>query len=261
VHDLLAAAEALGAMGEFEQATALIEPKMAYFEHNAALRQLRAQIAMLQGDPKRSAELYAEARMLEPDDVSLQEEMLWAQYAAGYYSQCYETATAMQVKAAQPRTDLTHLQARCLAMMGRGVEARELYLQLVKTRSAEASYWSELGTLCWELGDYRNLAQSSVQMMAIAPDRYEGYLFRAVNERHKGNTAEAQRLLKEACKRAGGVTLPFLMLGQSLEQSGDRAGAALAYNQALQADPDSAEARALLGRLNGDQQISAAPDQ
>ncbi|HVP72792.1 MAG TPA: tetratricopeptide repeat protein [Phycisphaerales bacterium] len=260
VHYLLASAEALVAMGEFDRAEELIDPKMAYFEHNASLRQLQAQIAMLKGEPKRSAEMYAEARLLNPDDSSLLEEMIWAQYAAGMYSQCYESASMMQAKSTQPRTDLTHLQARCLAMMGRGVEARELYLQLVKTRSADPSVWSELGTLCWELGDYRNLAQSSTQMIAIAPDRYEGYLFRAVNERHKGNNAEAQRLLKEACRRAGGISLPFLMLGQSLEQSGDNDGAALAYNQALQVDPDSAEAKALLSRLNGEQQISEAPE-
>jgi Flp pilus assembly protein TadD len=159
----------------------------------------------------------------------------------------------------EPRLERTQLEARGLAMMGRGSEAREVYLQLARDRAGDASVWSELGTLSWELGDYRSLAQASTQLMAIAPERYEGYLFRAVNERHKGNTAEAVRLFREACNRAGGVTLPYLMLGQALEQSGDAGGAKVAYNEALQADPDSPEAKALLRRLNGQQQITAAP--
>ena len=113
---------------------------------------------MLKGEARRSADLYSEARPLNPDDQSLLEEMVWVQYAAGLYSQCYESASTIQATVEQPRTDLTHMQARCLAMMGRGLEARELYLQLSRSRSGDASVWSELGTLCWELGDYRNLA-------------------------------------------------------------------------------------------------------
>ena len=42
MHYLLASAEALVAMGEFDQAEELIVPKMAYFEHNASLHQLQA---------------------------------------------------------------------------------------------------------------------------------------------------------------------------------------------------------------------------
>ena len=279
VHYLLAAAESLVALGEFDEAQQLIEPKLAYFEHNAALRQLQAQIAMLKGDARHAADLYGEARLLNPDDLSLMEEAVWAQYAAAMYSQCYESAKALQEKLQHPpvsseqygdqgysasadRSDLTHLEARCLAMMGRGVEARELYLKLTQTpngNTTEPALWSELGTLCWELGDFRSLAQASSQLIAMAPERYEGYLFRAVNERHKGNIDEALRLFREACDRANGVALPFMMLGKALEQTGDVDGARLAYNQALQADPSSTEARTVLRRLDEGQVITEAP--
>ena len=162
------------------------------------------------------------------------------------------------------RSDITLLQARCLAMMGRGVEARELYVQLAKVRPTDAALWAELGTLAWELGDYRSLAQASTQMLAIAPDRYEGYLFRAVNERHKGNSEESVRLLREACQRSSGglgVALPFLMLGQVLEQQGDLEGARVAYNGAISADPNSPEAAAVLRRFNEGQQVTAVPEE
>jgi tetratricopeptide (TPR) repeat protein len=292
VHYLLAAAESLIALGEYGQAEQLIDPKLAYFEHNASLRQLQAQIAMLQGDARKAAGIYADARLLNPDDTSLLEEMMWAQWAAGLYAQCYESASTVKLKSqlsddsdpmtvtsasnqsansrslntsSTARPDITLLQARCLAMMGRGVEARELYLQLAKVRPTDAALWAELGTLAWELGDYRSLAQASTQLLAIAPDRYEGYLFRAVNERHKGNTDECVRLLRETCQRAAGgsgVALPFLMLGQALEQQGDMEGARVAYNGALSADPNSPEAAAVLRRFNeGSQHVTAAPEE
>ncbi len=278
VHYLLAAAESLIALGEYGQAATLIEPKLAYFEHNASLRQLQAQIAMLQGDARKAAAIYADARMLNPDDQSLMEEMMWAQWAAEMYAQCYETAGTLKTMSdlesdrgghptATPtnvRPDITLLQARCLAMMGRGVEARELYLQLSKVRPADPALWAELGTLAWELGDYRSLAQASTPMLAIAPERYEGYLFRAVNERHKGNQEESVRLFREACQRAvppQGVALPFLMLGQALEHAGDHEGARVAYNGAITADPNSPEAAAVLRRFNESQHVTAVPEE
>lgn len=285
VHYLLAAAEALTAMGEFERAQTLIEPRLAYFEHNASLRQLLAQIAMLRGNAAQSADLYAQARLLNPDDVTLLEEMMWAQYAAGQYAKCLESAKLLEVSAganrqagasssqrssSEPRSDIVHLKARCLGMMGRGVEARELYLELVKMRTADTTVWSELGALAWELGDYRTVAQASVQLMSMSPERHEGYLFRGVNERQKGNLQEAVRLFRESCRRVAaarsdpdsGRTLtavPFVVLGQTLEQMQDWAGARDAYNDALKADPGSEEAKTLLRRLNGEQRVTSVP--
>ncbi len=286
VHYLLAAAEALAAMGEFERAQTLIEPRLAYFEHNAALRQLLAQIAMLRGDAVRSADLYAQARLLNPDDITLLEELMWAQYAAGQFGKCLESAKLLELTAgsggrqaggsgnqrsvATPRSDIAHLKARCLGMMGRGVEAREMYLELVKMRGVDATVWSELGALAWELGDYRTVAQASVQLMSMSPERHEGYLFRGVNERQKGNLQEAVRLFRESCRRVAAgraasdsvqslTVVPFVVLGQTLEQMQDWAGARDAYNDALKADPGSEEAKTLLRRLNGEQRVTSVP--
>jgi tetratricopeptide (TPR) repeat protein len=282
---LLAAAESLIACGEFEQARHLIEQRLSYFEHNAALRQLQAQIALLQGDPKRAAALYAEARLLNPDDLGLLEQMMWSQYAAGQYGQCHETIKRLQEtrarlasrSAPQPngsrttedytatRTDLMHLEARCLNMMGRTTEARELYIELSRVRAADAVVWVELGTLAWELGDFRRLAMCAVQLIALAPDRYEGYMFKGLNERQKGNIDEAVKLFQKAAQCSTDLAMPHLLLGQSLEQSGDLEGAFAAYQAASQVEPNSPEARELIRRLaiqmstDSEPALSAAP--
>lgn len=276
---LLAAAESLIAMGEFEQARQLVEPRMSYFEHNAALRQLQAQIALLQGDPKRAAALYAEARLLNPDDLGLLEQMMWSQYAAGMYGQCHETIKQLQQTRARlaartapqpggsratddysaPRTDLTHLEARCLNMMGRTTEARELYLELSRARPADSVVWVELGTLSWELGDFRRLAMCAVQLIALAPDRYEGYMFKGLNERHKGNIDEAVKLFRKAAECSTDLALPHLLLGQTLEQTGDVSGAFAAYQTAAQIEPNSPDARELMNRLASQMNSQSQP--
>ena len=259
VEYLLAAAESLIALGEFEQAKQLIEPKLSYFEHNAALRQLQGQIALLQGDAKRAAVLYGEARLLNPDDDALLEELMWAQYAAEQYGACHQSAKQLADKAKSPRADLIHLQARCMTMMNRGPEARELYIELTRMRPADPDVWSELGTLCWDLGDYRRVAQCSVQLISLAPERYEGYMLRGINERQKGNIDEAVQLFRQAAERAPEVALPHMLLGQALEQNGDVKSAKLAYADAMKAQPANTEAETLLRRLNESQQVSVAP--
>jgi Flp pilus assembly protein TadD len=144
--------------------------------------------------------------------------------------------------------------------MNRGVEARELYIKLAKMRPADTAVWSEAGTLAWDLDDYRRLAVCSTQMIALAPERYEGYLFRGINERHNGNNAQAIDLFRKAAERAPDCALPHLLLGQVLEQTGDTTGAKLAYHQALHVEPSSSDAQELLRRMGeSDGRVTVVP--
>lgn len=250
---LLAAAETLISLGEFDAASELIAPRLDYFEHNAAIKQLQGQIALLKGDARKATEMYAEARLLDPDNDMLLEDLMWAQYAAQQYGQCHESAKLLQSRAKEERFDLLHLEARCLVLMGRGVEGREAYVKLTKMRPADVSVWSESGTLAWDLGDYRRLAACSVQLISLAPERYEGYMFKGINEQHNDRDAEAISLFRQAAERSTDSALPHLLLGQALEKQGDMKGAKLAYNAALQVEPSSGDARQLLtGASAGD---------
>lgn len=289
VHYLLAAAEALIALGEYDQAQSLIEPRLAYFEHNAALHQLLGQIALLKGDATTAARLYGEARLLNPDDNSLLEDLVWAQYAAEMYGDCLESVKTLQSRTsgtlsrshniggkasatgeasngngstvAADRVDLKHLQARCLTMLGRLGNAREIYLEVTRLKPAEVTVWTELGTVCWELGDYRRVAECSVHIIALAPERYEGYMLRGINERQKNNLDEAVVLFTNAADRSTDSVMPWLLLGQTLEQAGDFDGAKDAYSRALQVDPRSTDAHDLLARLEQTQAVTAVPTQ
>ncbi|UCD74988.1 MAG: tetratricopeptide repeat protein [Phycisphaerales bacterium] len=260
VQYLLAAAESLIALGEFEVARELVEEKLAYFEYNAALRHLLGQIAMLQGDPVTAAECFAQARLLNPDDLTLLEELVWAQFAAGSFSQCYDSITYLKHLLDEPRADLLRLEARCLAIMERNTEARDLYLKIIRNNGADLEAWIELGTLAWELGDFRRVAQCSERIIAIAPDRYEGYLLKGVYERETGNDQEALRLFREAASRSPHAALPHLMLGRMLENTGDLEGAVTAYAHAARIETNNTDAQVLMRRLNDRQRLTVVED-
>ena len=90
-----------------------------FWGFNAALRQLQGQIALLQGDPKKAVELYGEARLLEPDDNMLLEQLMWAQYAAEMYGDCHESVKRLQdwIKLPSIAAENRNMNEGCQLMM------------------------------------------------------------------------------------------------------------------------------------------------
>jgi tetratricopeptide (TPR) repeat protein len=254
---LLAAAESLVAMEQFTEARQMVESRLTYFEHNAAMRELLGQVAMLENDPARAVVHFAEAQRLNPENSVIGDELIQAQYAAGLYGECYRAIRGI-LDGGADRPDLKRIEARCLVRMDRPESARNVYLQLTRDDPADVDLWIELGTVAWGLGDYQRLTSCGVRLVAIAPDRFEGYMFQGVSLRHNGDPAQAVAHLKKATDRAGTSAMPFLLLGRLLDQAGDAEGATAAYAAALRIDPDNADAQALYFDTQ-DRQLSAHP--
>ena len=255
---LLAAAESLVALDQLDTAKHLIDSKVTYFEHNSALRHLLGQIALLQDDPAGAAVLYSEAWRLRPDADALLEELARTQYAAAMYGEAYKSVTQLQDRPGKAdRPELKHLEARCLTALERHIEARNLYVQLTRLNPTDTDLWIELGIVAWEIGDYHRMALCGARITALAPNRFEGYMLKGLNERHHDDLSEAVVLLRQAANRAGRSTLPHLLLGHVLEQAGEHSRALDAYAAALRIDPDNEDAQTLWEE--GQPQLLATP--
>ncbi|MHC4775169.1 MAG: tetratricopeptide repeat protein, partial [Planctomycetota bacterium] len=257
---LLAAAESMVALEQFDAAKRLLEGKLNYFEHNSAMRHLLAQIAMLLDDPATAVRLYAEARRLDPEDEMLLEELALAQFAAGSYGDCFRSVQQLKETSDDERSDLELLEARCLTFMDQLSEARHLYLELTRLRPTDPDVWIELGSVAWELGDYHRMALCGARVTALAPDRFEGYMLKGINERHHGNLREAAMFLRTAAERTRDTALPHMILGRVLEQTGDVQGALEAYAQATQVEPANTDAKALFSGLSERQELTAVQE-
>jgi tetratricopeptide (TPR) repeat protein len=257
----LATAESLVAMQNFEQAKQLINDKRQRFQNNAALQQLLGQIALMEGEPAAATRYFSEARLMNPDDNSLLEELLRAQYTANQFAKCLESVKQLQSRIGDtPRSDLVRIEARCLSRLDRGPEARNLYLQLVQIYPADATMWIEFGLLALDLGDHRRVAQCASRIMALAPEQYEGYMLGAMHEFSQGDLTLALELIQKSADRAPQIALPHLVLGRFLEKAGDAPGAYEAYTAALVAEPDNTDAQRQLARLDGSGSLASAPD-
>lgn len=245
VQFLLAAAETLISQGRYYEARELIEPKLKRFEHNPALRQLLGEIALLEGDPIAAAKIFSEVRLLSPDDTSLLEELARAQFVAQQFAQAHDSVKRLQELTDDVRPDLLHMEARCLVMMDRTKEARNVYLKLSQMVPSDPVIWIELGNVALEVGDLRRVALSAARTIALAPDRFEGYLFRGIYEQSQDRFDKAIAAFRESTEHSSENAWPHVLLGLALAQQGRDNEAQLAYGAALRIDPDHKRARIL----------------
>ena len=69
----------------------------------------------------------------------------------------------VELEAEDPRVEWLLLEARCLAVMERTLEARNVYTRLSQEDPTNVNVWIELGTVAWELEDYHRVAQCSAR--------------------------------------------------------------------------------------------------
>ncbi|HWB20976.1 MAG TPA: tetratricopeptide repeat protein [Phycisphaerales bacterium] len=256
---VLATAESLIALGELDAAKQVVEPRLKYFENNAAMRQILGQVALLQNNPQEAVNQFTQARLDRPDDMALLEELMWAQYRAELYSACLESVTSLIDHTQNSRPDYSMMQARCLTHMGRQPEARNVYVRISRETPADPAVWSELGVLCWDMGDWNRLSSCGQRLITLQPDRYEGYLYSGLFEQQRGNTDKARELFEQAAKRDTDSALPHMILGQLLQNSGDLVAARSAYAKAVEIEPNNSDAKALYQQVS-DQRVTNVPD-
>lgn len=250
---VVAAAEMLIDMNKLEEARKLLTTGSSDFEHNAGVRQTLGHIAMMEGKVDDAVRLFNEACLLAPDEPSLLEDLARAQIASRQYSEAeYSLRRLLANDKDNSRRDLRHLQARCLIEIDRPVEARSILTDIVNDPQGanDVQTWTELGNIAIILKDERRLRECATRLVAIAPDRQEGYFLMATWQRGKGNVKGAIASLDKAVERAHGDSSPALLRGVLYQELGMKAQAAQSFRVALQANPSDARAQALLDQLN-----------
>lgn len=229
----IAAAEMMMDLGQYAEAEQFLTTRTASFQHNAGIRQTLGHVALLQGDSNKAAELFGEARLLAPDDTSVLEDLVHAQVATGKFADAeYNIVTLLKVPENKDRRDLMHIRARCLMELDRAVDARQIYVELTAgdagQRDLEA--WIGLGNTSYVLRDQLRLRQASARVVALAPDRPEGYVLRAWLQLRGTNPQDALGSLDKAIERRGDDVEPLLLKALVLKQLGrlDEADAVLA---------------------------------
>jgi protein O-GlcNAc transferase len=249
---LLATTETFVAMGQLDAAKSILEAKLTYFEHHAAIYELLGRIAMLQNDPREAAARLSRASMLSPEDATLKERLAQAQFDSDQIPACLRTILDLQRQCGEAQPDLVRMKARCFDLSGRHEEARNLYAELTSRDPSDLQSWIELASVAHALGDLRRVGYCGARVTALAPDRFEGYMFKGLYEESRHEHEKAMALLQEAASRAKESAAPHILLGLMLTERGQSQAALNAFADALRVEPDNAQARVLMAQVETD---------
>lgn len=247
---LVAAGEMLIQLDRLDEAEALLDSSRQTFEYNSAIRQSLGQIAMLRGQPEKAAELFNQAAILAPGETVIAEDLVRAQMACGKFGEAEmnlrRMVEAAERKKDEPRRDLLHQRAQCLMAMNRQIEARDVLLKLTGDTegSADVTAWLELCEVSAALNDLGRLRAASSRVVSLAPERAEGYLFRAVWSQRTGKTSAALADLNAALSHAESAEA-YALKGMLLKDMGRIDESAVALGRAAALQPENADLQRL----------------
>ncbi|MFZ9882312.1 MAG: tetratricopeptide repeat protein [Phycisphaerales bacterium] len=256
---LLAAAEMMVADRKLEDARALLLPKLAYFEHNAAMHELLGDISALTGDYASAARSYERAMLIDPEAPLLAEKIVSAQFNAGEWQHCLDSVRRTRatfstmsdgLRAALP-VEVYRYEGRSLAMLGRVMEARNVFADQVRAFPEDSGGWADLATTSLETGDLDRAEISAERLIALSAENAEGYALRGMVASARGDAEGAVRWYQSACERDAARADLKVALGLALQAAGRPAEASRALAEALKQDPENELVRAAFASVGG----------
>jgi len=209
--------ETLIAAGHLDQAQARLDTVARTFEFSPVLDRVRADLAGQCGDlDARSRWLDAARLRTEPAKaVQLAEEIALCRFEQGRWAECIQALDDEALGAANSRRpDLIRVRARCLLMLDRAREARDLMLTMRDQVDADGRNATILGLAAMRIGDATRMSEAGRILTQCQPSRCDGWLLLGVAALDRGDRAEATRMLQEAAQREPHRELPRRLLAQ-----------------------------------------------
>lgn len=256
---LLAAAELLVAERRLDDARAMLLPKLAYFEHNAALHELLGDVASLSGDHAAAARSYERALLIDPDAPLVAEKVMAAQFDAGEWQACLESVRRQRARHSSDANglrpelpiDVYRYEGRSLAMLGRTAEARAVFADQVRSFPEDTTGWADLASTSLESGDIDRAEIAAERLIALAAADPDGYALRGMVAAARSDHEGAVRWHRMACERARANADLKVALGLALQAAGNTLEASQVLAEALKQDPKSELARAAFASVGG----------
>ncbi|NRA58390.1 MAG: hypothetical protein HRU13_09795, partial [Phycisphaerales bacterium] len=164
----------------------------------------------------------------------------------------FNLAELLSKKEFEDRRDLKHMQARCLVEVDRPVDAREVLVSLTETEGGEKDLdaWIQLGHVSYQLRDMGRVRRAASRVIALAPQRSEGYLLRALQQRGTGDLDGALSSLDLAIQRSENDPSPLILRGLIAQQAEMPGLARSSFEAAQKLDPSNETITRMIATLD-----------
>lgn len=258
----VAVAETLIDLDRIEEARAFLEQDTTH-EHNAGVNQTLGHIALMQSDTQGAVDRFEQAHLLAPDSTDIMEDLAGAQMKVGRFAEAeYTISRLLQQEGSEDRRDLLHLKAQCLLEVDRPVDAREVLIKLTESDAGQADVeaWIALGNVAYKLSDMARLRTASARVVALTPNRFEGYLLRGLWERAQGHPSRALKSLNRAIQLRGDDVTPLIVTGIVQREMGDIRGAREVFEMARREEPNNQTVLEFIELLETRRAVATHPD-
>lgn len=244
---VLAQAEMLVALDRRPEALALLQGRVVYFEHSAAIRDAIAQLLEQNGNFPDAVDYYRQASVLDGEDPGIRERLGNLLYRGAEYREALsQLQRVLRSPDAGPRTDLKLMVAECQLQVGAASDARQLFDEVTDVDPNNAVAWVGVAKSSLRIGDMRRAEGGAVKAAAILPKSAEMQMVLGYVRMKQGRFEDAVTCFRRASAADQKDAVSLSMTGIALDRQGKPAEALSMYRKALAIDPRDELARKAL---------------
>lgn len=248
---LMAQSEMLVTMDRGDEALAMLQSKVVYFEHSAGIRDAVARLMMQKGRYKEAVDLFRQATILTPEEVSFKEGLGLALYYAKQHKQAAEVLVQLvTLEIYENRPDLRIALGESLLQTGKPREARENLEAAARLQPGNAGVWLGLARAAMELNDLKRAEHALRKAMALRPNASESYLLLGYLRLQQEKLHDSLQAFTKASTLDRRDSLAVCMVGFVFERLGRNDAAMKCYAKALKLKPHDEMAAQLMAGLN-----------
>jgi Flp pilus assembly protein TadD len=248
---LMAQSEMLVTMDRSDEALALLQVKVVFFEHSAGIRDAVARLLVAKGKYREAIDLFRQATILTPDEPSFREGLGLAQYYAKQYKECVQVLSALvKLDAYAERADLRIALGDSQLQTGKPRDARDNLEVAARLQPGNAGVWISLARAAMEANDMKRAEASVRKSIALKPEGSEGYLMLGYLRLRQDKLHDSLEAFTKASTLDRNDSVSVCMVGYVFERLGRSDAAMKCYARALKMKPNDETASQLMAGIN-----------
>jgi tetratricopeptide (TPR) repeat protein len=247
----MAKGEMLVAMDRANEALALLQDKVTYFENSAVLCDAVGMLLMDQDRGPEAIDMLRRASILAPDDATIREHLAMVLYRFGQFADAAETLVQLlKDDHYAQRADLWLTLGECQIELRRPADARDSFQTATDIEPASAPAWLNLAKAAMTLGDLRRADLSVRRAMELSPDDSEAILLQGYLRLKENRLADALNCFGQASAMDRQDTVSLCMIGYVMQKMSRPGEAVRYYAAALRIKPEDEMAKKLLASVD-----------
>ena len=248
---LMAQSEMLVTMDRSDEALAILQEKVVYFEHSAGIRDAVARLLMQKGRHREAVDLFRQATILTPEEISFKEGLGLALYYAKQHKAAAEVLVQLvTMEIYENRPDLRIALGESQLQTGKYRDARENFEAAARLQPGNAGIWLGLARSAMELNDLRRAEHALKKAMALRPNAAESYLLLGYLRLRQEKMHASLQAFTKASTLDRRDSVAVCMVGFVFERLGRNDAAMKCYAKALKLKPNDEMAAQLMAGLD-----------